>query len=59
MTVGDMVKGDVYEGNDIWYKLKNESFIWSGGVAELIPEDTPASADGEDGPLLRGLPYRI
>ena len=28
----DIVNGDEYEGIDVWYKLDNDSFVWSGGV---------------------------
>src|SRR6188768_2504889 len=39
------VHGDPYDGDDRWYKLKDGSFVWSGGVeleadgATLSPED--------------------
>lgn len=41
VTIIDIVKGDPYEGNDVWYKLKNQRYIWSGGVSELIYTEEP------------------
>jgi len=32
IEVVDIVNGDDYEGIDVWYKLDNDSFVWSGGV---------------------------
>lgn len=28
----DVITGQEFEGNNIWYKLSNSSFVWSGGV---------------------------
>lgn len=41
----DIVNGDEYDGNSIWYQLENKAYVWSGGVEGLIditlrPEDT-------------------
>src|SRR5260221_4446824 len=30
-----IVIGDVYRGNNVWYKLKDGSYVWSGGVDRL------------------------
>lgn len=28
----DIVNGDSYEGNNVWYKLNTGAYIWSGGI---------------------------
>ncbi|MDH5609200.1 MAG: S8/S53 family peptidase [Cyclobacteriaceae bacterium] len=32
IEIVDIVNGDTYDGNKVWYKLKNGSYVWSGGV---------------------------
>jgi subtilisin family serine protease len=32
VNIVDLVNGDVVDGIDVWYKLDNGSFVWSGGV---------------------------
>jgi hypothetical protein len=45
VDIVDAVTGDPYEGDDLWYKLTNGCYLWSGGVdieadsAGLAPED--------------------
>ena len=45
VEIEEAVIGDPYEGDDLWYKLKNGCYLWSGGVdieadsAGLAPED--------------------
>jgi minor extracellular protease Epr len=29
------VTGDRYKGNDVWYKLANDYFVWSGGIERV------------------------
>lgn len=32
LQITDTVKGDTYENNDIWFKLIDSSYVWSGAV---------------------------
>ena len=32
VNIVEIVNGDPYEGNKVWYKLDNGKYIWSGGV---------------------------
>jgi hypothetical protein len=34
------VAGDVFEGNNIWYKLKSGEFVWSGAIGDVEIEPT-------------------
>lgn len=34
IEIVDIVNGDYYEGNNVWYKLNNDSYVWSGGVED-------------------------
>jgi hypothetical protein len=34
------VAGDVFEGNNIWYKLRSGEFVWSGAIGEVEIEPT-------------------
>ena len=36
IEIVEIVNGDNYEGIDVWYKLDNDSFVWSGGVEGMI-----------------------
>ena len=35
ISIVEKVIGDKYKGNNIWYKLENGSYVWSGGVNEI------------------------
>jgi len=35
IEVVEAVEGDKYKDNNIWYKLDDGTFVWSGGVAEV------------------------
>ena len=32
VEIEDAVLGDMYDGDDLWYKLKNGAFVWNGAV---------------------------
>lgn len=32
VSIEDMVPGDEYDGDDLWYKLSNGAYVWNGGV---------------------------
>jgi subtilisin len=34
VEVVDTVTGDLYKGSNVWFKLSNGGFIWSGGIAD-------------------------
>jgi subtilisin family serine protease len=36
VEIDDVVTGDDYKGNNIWYRLTDGTYIWSGGVSEKI-----------------------
>ena len=40
IDIAEVVAGQVYKGNSIWYKLQDGSFVWSGGVLSN-PETSP------------------
>ena len=35
IKIDDVTTGDNYDGNNIWYKLSNGSFVWSGEVERV------------------------
>jgi len=37
VDIADALIGDPFDGNNLWYKLKDGAYVWSGGI-ELIPE---------------------
>jgi len=37
VEIADALIGDPYDGNNVWYRLKDGAYVWSGGI-ELIPE---------------------
>ena len=37
VEIADALIGDPYDGNNVWYRLKDGAYVWSGAV-ELIPE---------------------
>lgn len=53
IEVVEIVNGDTYEGNNLWFKLDNGSYVWSGGVEglstieEIFNEETSADPFGE------------
>lgn len=40
IEITDIVNGDSYDGNNVWYQLKNGSYVWSGGVEGLKSIDS-------------------
>jgi subtilisin family serine protease len=62
IEIVDIVNGDEYEGNKIWFKLNNGSYVWSGGIEgskSIIPDpdmvrskkDTELKPDDIDIPM--------
>lgn len=43
IEIVDIVNGDNYDGIDVWYKLDNDSFVWSGGVEGVQKIETQRS----------------
>src|SRR6185295_14757786 len=44
VDIEDVVPGDVYDGEDLWYKLKTGTYLWAGGVnvqrdVSVLPEE--------------------
>ena len=37
VEIAEAVIGDPYDGNNVWYKLKDGAYVWSGAI-ELMPE---------------------
>jgi len=37
VEIAEALIGDNYDGNNVWYRLKDGAFVWSGAI-ELIPE---------------------
>lgn len=37
VDIAEALIGDTYDGNNVWYKLKDGGYVWSGAI-ELIPE---------------------
>ncbi|KAA5536780.1 S8/S53 family peptidase [Taibaiella lutea] len=36
IDIADKLEGETYKGNNIWYKLSDGTFVWSGGVDSSI-----------------------
>mgnify|MGYP003648512157 CR=1 FL=1 len=36
VNIVDLINGDMVDGIDVWYKLDNGSYVWSGGVEGMI-----------------------
>jgi subtilisin family serine protease len=36
IEISDKVEGETYKGNNVWYKLSDGTFVWSGGVDNSI-----------------------
>ncbi|MEP1782931.1 S8 family serine peptidase [Reichenbachiella sp.] len=36
IEIVEIVNGDTIDNNKVWYKLKNGSYVWSGGVEGLV-----------------------
>jgi hypothetical protein len=35
LSIADAVAGDSFEGNNIWYRLNNGEYVWSGAVSDI------------------------
>lgn len=45
IEVVQIVNGDHYEGNKVWYKLDNGAYVWSGGVEGIEEMSSPIYTD--------------
>jgi len=48
IEIVDIVNGDEYEGIDVWYKLDNDSYVWSGGVEGMQNIEVRMSETGSE-----------
>lgn len=55
VTVVNKMKGDPYEGNNLWYELENGSYVWSGGIELIEVKDEPVITND----LGKEIPYNI
>lgn len=43
IEIAETVTGEKYKGNNVWYKLSDGGFVWSGGVENVKPEELLAA----------------
>jgi len=55
IDIDDVVVGDDYKGNNIWYRLTDGTYVWSGGVSEKIHKTGNAVASV----LARQIEYNL
>lgn len=47
VEITESVLGDPYDGDDVWYKLDNGAYIWSGAV-DPVPDSSGLSGEDRD-----------
>ena len=67
ITIVDLINGDMVDGIDVWYKLDNGSYVWSGGVegmvslkdlgTQLLESHVDSTVDSESSDLLRKITF--
>ena len=45
IDIVEIVNGQEYDGNKVWYKLKNGTYVWSGGVKGVRNVELPTTSN--------------